>query len=130
MTNVYKSLIKVSSAREDLSLPRSVYYILDEFGNMPKFPEFGSIMTVGRSRGIFFELCVQSYSQLYQVYGPDEGKPETEVVARIGQKALDEWERAAIVPDGWLVCVDDIISSFVDVPLSMYVLDIRDVGSN
>ena len=31
-------------------------------------------MTVGRSRGIFFELCVQSYSQLYQVYGQDEGK--------------------------------------------------------
>ena len=45
-------------------------------------------------------------------YGPDEGKPEAEVVARIGQKALDEWERAAIVPDGWLVCVDDIISSW------------------
>ena len=55
-------------------LKRNVYFMLDEFGNMPKFPEFGSIMTVGRSRGIFFELCVQSYSQLYQVYGQDEGK--------------------------------------------------------
>ena len=55
-------------------LKRHVYFILDEFGNMPKFPEFGSSMAVGRSRGIFFILCVQSYSQLYQNYGQDEGK--------------------------------------------------------
>lgn len=48
--------------------------MLDEFGNMPKFPEFGSSMAVGRSRGIYFELCVQSYSQLYQVYGQEEAK--------------------------------------------------------
>ena len=33
---MYKALIKVASAREDLSLPRNVYFILDEFGNMPK----------------------------------------------------------------------------------------------
>ena len=31
-------------------------------------------MAVGRSRGIYFILCVQSYSQLYQNYGQDEGK--------------------------------------------------------
>lgn len=55
-------------------LKRHVYFILDEFGNMPKFPEFGSSMAVGRSRGIYFILCVQSYSQLYQNYGQDEGK--------------------------------------------------------
>ena len=30
-------------------------------------------------------------------YGPDEGKPETEVVARVGQEAMDAWEREAIV---------------------------------
>ena len=34
--SIYKALIKVASAREDLSLPRNVYFIMDEFGNMPK----------------------------------------------------------------------------------------------
>ena len=45
-------------------------------------------------------------------YGPDEGKPEDEVVARIGQKALEEWEREAIVPDGWLVSVEGIVDAW------------------
>lgn len=34
-------------------------------------------------------------------YGVDENRPEAEVVARIGQDALDLWETQAIVPDGW-----------------------------
>jgi 2,3-bisphosphoglycerate-dependent phosphoglycerate mutase len=36
-------------------------------------------------------------------YGPDEAKPEEEVVARIGQKALDAWDKQAVVPPGWEV---------------------------
>ena len=47
-------------------------------------------------------------------YGPDEGKPETEVVARIGQEAMDAWEREAIVPAGWNVSVDAIIKAWKD----------------
>ena len=73
VTQLYKKLVD-KAQQIGGELKRHVYFMLDEFGNMPKFPEFGSIMTVGRSRGIFFELCVQSYSQLYQVYGQDEGK--------------------------------------------------------
>ncbi len=69
MTNVYKSLIKVASSYEDLSLPRNVYYILDEFGNMPKIEKFDKMITVGRSRKIWFNMVVQSYSQLNNVYG-------------------------------------------------------------
>jgi len=36
-------------------------------------------------------------------YGPDENRPEEEVVARIGQAALEAWERDSIVPPGWRV---------------------------
>lgn len=67
--NLYKQLIKVASLREDLSLPRNVYYILDEFGNMPKIENFDKMITVGRSRKIWFNMIVQSYSQLNNVYG-------------------------------------------------------------
>lgn len=66
---IYKALIKVASAREDLSLPRNVYFILDEFGNMPKIEKFDKMITVGRSRKIWFNMIVQSYSQLNAVYG-------------------------------------------------------------
>lgn len=66
---MYKALIKVASAREDLSLPRNVYFILDEFGNMPKIEKFDKMITVGRSRRIWFNMVVQSYSQLNNVYG-------------------------------------------------------------
>ncbi|MBQ8394188.1 MAG: type IV secretory system conjugative DNA transfer family protein [Clostridia bacterium] len=69
MTNVYKSLIKISTQYEDLSLPRNVYYILDEFGNMPKIEKFDKMITVGRSRKIWFNMIVQSYVQLNNVYG-------------------------------------------------------------
>ncbi len=69
LTNVYKSLIKVASSFEDLSLPRNVYYILDEFGNMPKIEKFDKMITVGRSRKIWFNMVVQSYVQLNNVYG-------------------------------------------------------------
>jgi len=67
--SMYKALIKVASAREDLSLPRNVYFIMDEFGNMPKIEKFGQMITVGRSRKIWFHMVVQSYSQLNNVYG-------------------------------------------------------------
>ena len=66
---MYKALIKIASGREDLSLPRNVYFILDEFGNMPKIEKFDKMITVGRSRKIWFNMVVQSYSQLNNVYG-------------------------------------------------------------
>ncbi len=66
---IYKSLIKVASGREDLSLPRNVYFLLDEFGNMPKIDKFDKMITVGRSRKIWFHMVVQSYAQLNNVYG-------------------------------------------------------------
>jgi type IV secretion system protein VirD4 len=67
--SLYKALIKIASAREDLSLPRNVYFLLDEFGNMPKIDKFDKMITVGRSRKIWFQMVVQSYAQLNNVYG-------------------------------------------------------------
>lgn len=34
-------------------------------------------------------------------YGPDENKPEADVIARIGQQAVKDWDDKAIVPPGW-----------------------------
>ena len=69
MLSIYKALIKIASTYEDLSLPRNVYYILDEFANMPKIDKFDKMITVGRSRKIWFNMIIQSYAQLNNVYG-------------------------------------------------------------
>ena len=34
-------------------------------------------------------------------YGPDENKPEDEVIARIGANAIADWDENAVVPPGW-----------------------------
>jgi probable phosphoglycerate mutase len=36
-------------------------------------------------------------------HGPDEGRHENEVIARIGAHALAAWEREALPPPGWIV---------------------------
>lgn len=38
-------------------------------------------------------------------HGPDEDRAEAEVLARLGQAALDAWDRDAIPPQGWQVDV-------------------------
>ncbi|MBN1783565.1 MAG: histidine phosphatase family protein [Alphaproteobacteria bacterium] len=43
-------------------------------------------------------------------YGPDEGKPEEDVVARLGEEALQKWNDDATVPDGWKVDPQAIIN--------------------
>ena len=45
-------------------------------------------------------------------YGPDENKTEEEVIARIGKKAIEDWDKDAIVPDGWKVEPDEIIRNW------------------
>lgn len=67
--SIYKALIKYASSTPDLSLPRNVYFLLDEFGNMPKIEKFDKMITVGRSRKIWFNMVVQSFAQLENVYG-------------------------------------------------------------
>jgi 2,3-bisphosphoglycerate-dependent phosphoglycerate mutase len=34
-------------------------------------------------------------------YGPDENKTRDDVVARIGEQALNDWDERGIVPEGW-----------------------------
>jgi broad specificity phosphatase PhoE len=36
-------------------------------------------------------------------HGPDEGRPEDEVIARIGAAALARWEEEGVAPEGWRV---------------------------
>jgi probable phosphoglycerate mutase len=45
-------------------------------------------------------------------YGPDEGKAEQDVIARLGQEALDKWDREALPPERWHVDVEGLRSAW------------------
>lgn len=48
-------------------------------------------------------------------YGPDENRPDDEVIARIGKPALEAWERDSIPPPGWRVDPAAIIGNWQEV---------------
>lgn len=45
-------------------------------------------------------------------YGPDENRPEDEVVARIGADALAAWEAEGVPPPGWRVDPDALVGNW------------------
>ncbi len=69
ISQLYKILVDTANKCHGGALPRDVYFILDEFANMPKIQNFDTIITVARSRRIFFTLILQSYVQLTTKYG-------------------------------------------------------------
>lgn len=72
ISQLYKILVATANSRGG-ALKKPVYFLLDEFANMPKIEDFKTIITVARSRRIFFTLIVQSYSQLTIQYGEEVG---------------------------------------------------------
>ncbi len=52
-------------------------------------------------------------------YGPDENKPEPDVVARLGEQALKDWDEKAVVPPDWNIDPDMIIRSWIDFATAM-----------
>lgn len=114
---IYKALIKVASSREDLSLPRNIYFILDEFGNMPKIDKFDKMITVGRSRKIWFNMVVQSYAQLDNVYGDkisDIIKSNCGMKMFIGSNDIDTCEEFSKLCGNMTVSTSSISSSLGD----------------
>lgn len=95
----YKALVAKANTYSDLSLPRSVYFLLDEFGNLPQVHKLEQMITVGRSRKIWLVLVVQSYAQLAKVYdekSADIIKSNCNIQIFIGttdQKTIEEFSK-------------------------------------
>lgn len=59
---------------------------------------------------------VQFDDRLLEIdYGPDEGQPEDDVIARIGEDALKAWDEDAVPPPDWSVDPDQIRSDWRDI---------------
>lgn len=74
ITQIYNELIFQSSENENNCLSRPVYFMLDEFGNLPQIPGLPIWITISKSRNIYFNIIVQALSQLYSKYGEYDAK--------------------------------------------------------
>ena len=69
----YESLIDVAQENGG-KLPVRTNFILDEFANMPELKDITTMITAARSRQIRFNLIIQNFSQLNQVYGKENAE--------------------------------------------------------
>jgi type IV secretion system protein VirD4 len=46
-----------------------VFFILDEFQNLGRVPNFENVVATGRSEEVGFMICIQNISKLYDIYG-------------------------------------------------------------
>ena len=67
--NTYDYLIDYSRKKPSGKLDVPFYFILDEFGNFPRIPDFKTTISACGGRNIWFYVVLQSYSQLNEVYG-------------------------------------------------------------
>lgn len=74
ITQLYFILSKKSSFAPGGQCPREVVFLLDEFGNITPIPDMAHILTVCLGRNIRFDLVVQAYSQIFKLYGEQDGK--------------------------------------------------------
>ncbi len=70
LSNLYTGLIGVARQKGS-RLDRPFYFLLDEFGNLPKFNDFDKVISACGGRNIWFLLILQSYAQLYNIYGKE-----------------------------------------------------------
>ena len=70
LSSLYSELIAVARKKNN-RLERPFYFLLDEFGNLPKFKDFDKVISACGGRNIWFLLVLQSYAQLSHTYGSE-----------------------------------------------------------
>ncbi|GBF35414.1 hypothetical protein DCCM_4541 [Desulfocucumis palustris] len=68
ITQAYQALVELGN-RHGGVLPRKVYFLLDECGNLPQFPDFDIKITTAAGRNMKFLLALQGLDQLKKHYG-------------------------------------------------------------
>lgn len=121
-------------ARTDLTLvpsgheqARKLGYYLRQHNLVPDrvvTSELQRTRQTGEIASIEFGIHVQVQgSSLFNEidYGPDENKTENEVIARIGQDALEAWDQHGLMPPGWSPSPEKIARMWRDFGDSIHV---------
>lgn len=72
ISQLYKFLVQYSNKNNNGKLIKPVYFLCDEFGNIPAISNIETIITIARSRNIFFQLILQNLQQLKEKYGKEK----------------------------------------------------------
>ncbi|MBQ7876521.1 MAG: type IV secretory system conjugative DNA transfer family protein [Clostridia bacterium] len=70
---VYQQMVRQADTNGG-KLEREMFFMLDEFGNIPKINGFAGKISASLSRRIAFQMYVQSYAQIEAVYGANEAQ--------------------------------------------------------
>ncbi len=68
---IYTKLIDLAQTLYSNTLPRTVHFVLEEFGNIARLENINDMMSAARSRNIRMLICVQSLCQLYLSYSKE-----------------------------------------------------------
>ena len=71
INEMYKELIESIGRKRRKHLKRSMYFILDEFGNFPPLTQLDSMISIGAGHHIYFVFVVQALSQIVKAYDED-----------------------------------------------------------
>lgn len=91
----YESLVSQAITKGG-KLDQRFIFRLDEVGNFPIIPDFGTMLSAGAGRNIFFELALQDYQQLEGKYKDDFRNIRTNCQLTICLKVTDEQSTKAI----------------------------------
>lgn len=69
-SQLMSELVSVATRRGGV-LPHTVQFIIDEFGNLQRIPNYEHYVSSARSRGLRLHIVLQSTSQLTYVYGKE-----------------------------------------------------------
>ncbi len=70
---LYQQMVEKAEENSGV-LKREMFFLCDEFGNIPKINDFSNKISTSLSRGIGFQLYVQSFAQIEAVYGAGEAQ--------------------------------------------------------
>ena len=68
---IYKRLVLLCNQQSNKRLPVELVFLLDEFANTPPLQDIETIVSVARSRGMYFQFFLQSFAQLDNLYGKE-----------------------------------------------------------
>ncbi len=99
VTQLLQQLASDSARQPGGRLRVPVHMVLDEFGNLPKIPDFEKAITVSRGRGIHVTLTLQAFSQLESVYGQAASRTMINSCNTLVYLSSNEVETARIISD-------------------------------
>lgn len=82
------SILNSPSFKERKAKERGLWYFLDEFPQLGKLSNIQEVAEIGRSKGARLIMGMQAVSQVYSVYGRDDGKTLTGILQTYAAGAL------------------------------------------